>query len=112
MTRRWSTSLFMLCFAAGYLVQKLGWVPVLVYYPRLHLWSFAEGLDAEGPAMKWYGRLLGCALLAGSGWVLGRVVELRTGDGKALATLDCASWAAVYLVMGYSAYYELSHWVF
>jgi hypothetical protein len=98
-------------FAGGYVLQKLGWFPVLTYYPRLHQWSFVPNLDAEGPGMTWYGRLLGCTLLAGAGWLLGRVLEARLDAPKSLAVLDASAWATVFLAMAYTTYYELARWV-
>ena len=113
MTRKWSASLFLLFFSAGYLIQKLGWLPVIKYYPHLHQWSFADGLDAEGPTMKWYGRIVGCTLLAVGGWLIGILIEKRVSeDSRALAVLDCGAWVSAFFVMVYTTVYELNRWVF
>ncbi len=110
MSNRRAATLFMLLFCIGYLCAFAPGFPVLKYYPVAHTWSLRE--THEGPAMKWFGKLLVAGVLGMVGALVGLVIEKRyrsKDDPRAL--VDYLAWALVFATLVVTAVRELVLWL-
>lgn len=55
---------FLVVFSFSYLSLLALEIPFLIYYPLDGIWSFSILADDHGPAMTWYGLVLGSLLPA------------------------------------------------
>lgn len=110
MSKQWPSALCMLFFCTAYVLAIATGLSLPKYYPVAHTWAF-EG-DFQGPAMKWFGRLMFAGLLAGVGWVVGMTIEKRNVlTNKQLAVADCLGWVMAFVAIAYTSYREITHWI-
>lgn len=96
---------FTAVFCAVYVVLLALDSPLFLYYPLTDEWAFQQLAGDHGPAMQWYGLLMGAAIAAAivspSLFLLNISIKLE----KVAATLvPVAMLACAYLLRGFFIY--------
>jgi hypothetical protein len=111
MARRWSLTLMMLLFGAGYAYTFMPFaVKVIRYYPAEHMWAFS-GPD---PSMAWFGKILIGTVLGLIGLAIGIALDKKgvSTDTTAAKTFDVLGWVAAMGAMIVATVHEVQVWMF
>ena len=112
MARRWSLTLMMLLFGAGYAVTfpPFSLIKVIRYYPAEHMWAFS-GPD---PSMAWFGKILIGTVLGLVGLAVGIMLDRKgvSTDTTVAKSFDVLGWVAALGAMIVATVHEVHVWMF